>query len=1049
MWGHFKLVWQNIRIFSNYTESQKKALARLRTLCTKHLGIQNFHDTVLDVDANGVPTENSHKLTNQLIDLMQGEVIDGNSPWVRYVKSLLDNIGNYLCNRSKAFTNSGYPNDPSHLLCIQLALWLKTRLIVRGRDSETLQEVKKWIGYLEAIEADNNILSLDERLLKTSASSTANLMIGDLRIILKNIHDDFNLEISRTTIKEKLNTLINYGTNYISSCFSFMFFSLQNLPSVPLNFNIVNINTSHRTSMRDEIETIINSTTLGSCLGSLARTESVRELFFPEHDDNESLSTPLIEGMVGKCHLLEKRDQESAIILHDIFHQTEEGRKETGIIFLGTDYFSPEVQIEIKKILVTLCCHLEIFARVLVLCKEAAELSGSAGDILLCQISKQHLHFLMASLHHFMVTIYENCKSLKSYADQLKNVLTRKGIKDNSWLQTKNKIADEFNAIENAYQNHFIPNITAVITQVKTIHEERKRTAKKLDAFITNVNQMMENFPWLIPQSKINSQQLVRESKVIVEEVIEAPAKPAIFALKDESYKAREEALSNTVRRYGYACHDVPGDGRCFYHAVAHQLVLRHLGHADEQFEANLSAQLPLIVAEYFQEHPVDPNADPRSREEILREIYKEWADGPDVLAISRALNITIVILADNGQVNVFRRNAPNFIIFLGYIPQLHYLSLQKNRSINPELQFHGHIENADLDSFQTTCYLEKLFSAMETFSKKDLKSSSQCLSAENLSEEMERNFSSDSMRNALRNRLTRNQMDQYDSWVQQLKINKDILSEIPNNNVKQREMFEAKIKKIRIEIKKFCANEGIQQCYKEWKILQQNSGRLVKFSLPKMIERKQSVSEPNEPPSITKALPLKDVRSEVNPLTPASSTNLVPPAEPQPKKEEKKLPLTAAASAPREEENIHPAMALIPLSLLVIICYKKDWHTALLNYFQKAPPPILLDHYEDEVGSMAGNVTTKLLEILQKTPSSVTLAAVSPLPLFARHILSRISQIQSPPLSLPSVAPLSSQAEETTLIHILPRVSSLPELHNMNDVTEELIVTRRRTLTM
>ncbi len=206
--------------------------------------------------------------------------------------------------------------------------------------------------------------------------------------------------------------------------------------------------------------------------------------------------------------------------------------------------------------------------------------------------------------------------------------------------------------------------------------------------------------------------------------------------------------LSNKIhQQYGLQCVDVPGDGSCFFHAIADQLKTqkilikgKYINHQQlremtaKHIEANASFYAPFIANSQAKEAPGDGNCffhaqkillgDESTDHLQLRKITANhlspsqavaehvaglrttaWGDHIDVAALARALNVTIVVFqaTDNSRPEIFKpKNSMGTIYlgFLGHTTGLHYESLRplnanlsnEQRSALDEL-----IQNADI----------------------------------------------------------------------------------------------------------------------------------------------------------------------------------------------------------------------------------------------------------------------------------------------------------------------------------------------------------------
>lgn len=135
--------------------------------------------------------------------------------------------------------------------------------------------------------------------------------------------------------------------------------------------------------------------------------------------------------------------------------------------------------------------------------------------------------------------------------------------------------------------------------------------------------------------------------------------------------------LSDKVSQFGYYLQDVDHDGNCFFSAAAAQLhginheSLRELlvNHIVEQFD---------LYAHIFVDR--DPN-------EVVENYRKlgEWADHEAVAALSRVMNMNVVIVyASDSPTYIIRQSEPLGTIYLGYEPGRHYQVMIRNPDLIP-----------------------------------------------------------------------------------------------------------------------------------------------------------------------------------------------------------------------------------------------------------------------------------------------------------------------------------------------------------------------------
>jgi hypothetical protein len=151
----------------------------------------------------------------------------------------------------------------------------------------------------------------------------------------------------------------------------------------------------------------------------------------------------------------------------------------------------------------------------------------------------------------------------------------------------------------------------------------------------------------------------------------------------EEVQKIRND-LIHAAANLGYKVHPIPEDGNCFYHAVRDQLRRNlDLRVSHEQLRA-LATHHILNNLELYKKYEVDIN------EFVLQISHPgKWADELHIVAVTRALNISIVIIrSDKAESNFYLRSSSNTTIYLGYEVGLHYQTLElEDKTRNLSLQ--------------------------------------------------------------------------------------------------------------------------------------------------------------------------------------------------------------------------------------------------------------------------------------------------------------------------------------------------------------------------
>jgi hypothetical protein len=149
--------------------------------------------------------------------------------------------------------------------------------------------------------------------------------------------------------------------------------------------------------------------------------------------------------------------------------------------------------------------------------------------------------------------------------------------------------------------------------------------------------------------------------------------------------------IEASVANWGFVCEETPMDGNCLFHAIAQQLYANNITVA---LPNNLAPHLALrelavnhirINASYYQK-----NLSCITIAEYVRKISKvgEWGDHFEIAALVRELNITLVLIQNDGDIHVFKTVNNKPVLYLGYDKDFHFMSLTKNTHAapNPEL---------------------------------------------------------------------------------------------------------------------------------------------------------------------------------------------------------------------------------------------------------------------------------------------------------------------------------------------------------------------------
>ncbi len=163
------------------------------------------------------------------------------------------------------------------------------------------------------------------------------------------------------------------------------------------------------------------------------------------------------------------------------------------------------------------------------------------------------------------------------------------------------------------------------------------------------------------------------------------------IAVSPQAIQLKAEAL-----KFGLDCHNVLGDGNCFFSAVAHQLESKGiLKYPHDTLRALTTMHVIDNINLYM------PYYDKTAHDLVLDVAQPgQWADHIFILALSRTLNITIAIIKSDGNPpEIFRRENPAAVVVIGYEKGVHYQSLidSKDKS-SATKDIHQYIASAVTD---------------------------------------------------------------------------------------------------------------------------------------------------------------------------------------------------------------------------------------------------------------------------------------------------------------------------------------------------------------
>ena len=145
------------------------------------------------------------------------------------------------------------------------------------------------------------------------------------------------------------------------------------------------------------------------------------------------------------------------------------------------------------------------------------------------------------------------------------------------------------------------------------------------------------------------------------------------------SHKLKAEA-----RQFGFECRDVKADGNCFFHAVTDQLSMQGLSALGASPEALRASAIDHII-NHLEDYQNFLDQHDGDMDQFIAQNVEQgtWADHLIISALSRALNITMVIIRSDGVAPTICEH-PQAIatLYLGHEVGQHYQSLVENTAL-------------------------------------------------------------------------------------------------------------------------------------------------------------------------------------------------------------------------------------------------------------------------------------------------------------------------------------------------------------------------------
>lgn len=296
-------------------------------------------------------------------------------------------------------------------------------------------------------------------------------------------------------------------------------------------------------------------------------------------------------------------------------------------------------------------------------------------------------------------SVENNLKLLTDLARQFKKdekpslALYKKSLLQlQEFLKIINKIDGFLKLSNNKYASNMGKNINLQIEQLKDEIETLKSTINKPSSSVKPLKSLG------LFSSSTNMDEATKKLMYIINNNMDLWSKcsvPASASLKEE--------LNQEAKKWGLTCKDMKEDGNCLFHAIADQLALR--ANNTSETHATLREKALAHILQHQEEYKPFIAED---FEKFIAENVQNraWADSVMIQALSRVLNMTIVIVRSdhedptiikqmNPKPNEKVKNVP--VLYIGFEVERHYQSLEGNSS-----ELRARVDAAEVDTFTT-----------------------------------------------------------------------------------------------------------------------------------------------------------------------------------------------------------------------------------------------------------------------------------------------------------------------------------------------------------
>lgn len=168
---------------------------------------------------------------------------------------------------------------------------------------------------------------------------------------------------------------------------------------------------------------------------------------------------------------------------------------------------------------------------------------------------------------------------------------------------------------------------------------------------------------------------------------------------KNLHHKSNLNKLKQQAKEFGFKCIPTQSDGNCFFYAILDQLKICKYPNADQLDAIKLRQRAVQYIIDNLDLYKDFIGVD---LSEFILKISKggAWADHVIIQALSRALNINIVMIRDDGaDPTIIKQLNAICTVYLGYEVEWHYQSLHKDPAVKPQKDIETYLSEAEIDS--------------------------------------------------------------------------------------------------------------------------------------------------------------------------------------------------------------------------------------------------------------------------------------------------------------------------------------------------------------